>query len=134
MTFSTASLPQTKVSSTVSTTPSSESSSRGGIAYRRKSGGSRVANIHTHTRALSHAHPSSGKPPITTAEPSPVTQQTAHRVAHQMVEQQQQQQHNTTSSTLPTTNTPVSRTQSNCDTQHSQMMYHSTLTSSSTTS
>ena len=82
LTFSTASSSGTKATSRTSTAP------LGGIAYRRKSNRSRVANI--------CAHPGFGPSATTTTAATvatlPVTQQTAHRVAHQMA----QQQHTTT--------------------------------------
>ena len=83
MTFSTADSFKT------SCTPSSTTSAPpGGIAYRRKSCGSRVATIHTHS---SEAAPMPGPSSTTNTSKTdtyPVTPQTAHRVAHQMVQQQ----------------------------------------------
>ncbi len=86
MTFSTAD--STRISNTPSNTPSNtnvlfrtSTTSSGGIAYRRKSSGSRITTI--------HPQPPIDGPPNT--DTSPVTQQTAHRVAHQMVRQQHQQ-------------------------------------------
>lgn len=84
MTFSTADSFKT------SYTPSSTTSAPpGGIAYRRKSSGSRVATIHTDSSETA----SVSRPSSTTNTPNtdtyPVTPHTAHRVAHQMVQQQQ---------------------------------------------
>lgn len=98
MTFSTADSFKASCtpSGTLSNSPSSTPSAPpGGIAYRRKSSGSRVATIHTHPPEPAPVPaPVPGSSSTATTIPhqtdtSPVTPQTAHRVAHQMVQQQQ---------------------------------------------
>lgn len=91
MTFSTAD--SFKTSCTPSNTPSNTPSvSPGGIAYRRKPSGSRVATIHTHPPEPAPVPAPVFRPSSIANTPktdtSPVTPQTAHRVAHQMVQQQ----------------------------------------------